>query len=118
MGRNSHRTGGRRTDDCQLATETATRTATNASTNPLQLRQCLHLFYAGRSGYPEYPWEQFPSRTKMAGAGDSIQVVVNVLRDATRSRRSFTSSAIIANSIALDSVLKAVCTARVRYSSQ
>ena len=73
MGWDLHRTGGRRPDDCQLATETATRTATNASTNSLLLRLCLHLFYAGGSGYPEYPWEQFPSRTKWLGRGTAYR---------------------------------------------
>ena len=39
------------------------------------------------------PWEQFSVSRKMAGAGDGIQVTVQVLRDATWSLRSFTSSA-------------------------
>ena len=52
---------------------TAKRTATNASNNLLQLRLCLHLVYAGGSGYPEYPWEHFPSRAKWLGQGKAYR---------------------------------------------
>ena len=51
----------------------ATRTATNVPTNSLWLKLWLRLFYASGSSYPEYPWEQFPSRAKWLGRGTAYR---------------------------------------------
>ena len=92
MGWDLHETGERWPDNCQLATETAPRTATHVSTNSLLLR--LWFAYSTRA---EVATQGTPGSNsvlhKMAGVGDGIQVFVQVLRNATWSLRSFTSSA-------------------------